>query len=511
MKYFLTIDNGGTNTKVVLFTQCGHQVAVSSFPTPGLEPKPGFHEINLNQLKQTLLKAIKQTILDAQIDSKEIVALTTVGHGKGLYVLDEQRQIFTSGILSADSRGKNLAQKFEKEITQIFSISNQHVMPSQAPILLRWLKENQPEIYTKIGIVFSNKDFIGYLLTGECKQELGDASGNNLVNLQTKQYDARLFDFFEIPEMLSKMPPLITATQKRGSLLPEIAQEVGLPENLPVIAGMFDIDACCLATGVLDEQYFNLIAGTWNINTFPSDTLAKQDSGLMNSCFVGEKYLIEASSPTSAGNLEIIIKMLMTAELRDVKDAGASIYDNLEHFLNTTDATFSQVLYLPFLYGSQVNQDATGSFLGLQSTTTKSELIRAVYEGITFAHRYHVEQLLQVVAKPPKALRLAGGATNSQSWMQMFADVLNLPVETVEANELGGLGGAIIAAVSLEIYPDLTTAVANMVKGKQCFLPDVKQVEIYAKKYQAYRQILIALEQSWTVLKTMTKEEKNDD
>lgn len=497
MKHFLTIDNGGTNTKVVIFDEAGTQVAVKSFPTKGLEYQAGFHEIDLHKLQQDLGQAIPAALAQAKLTGDQIDAVATVGHGKGLYTLDKDKQVFMNGILSADSRAEAYANKFERQVSTIFPISHQHVMPSQAPLLLRWLKDHQPEKYAQIGYVLSNKDFIGYLLTGEVKQELGDASGNNLINLETAEYDRRLLDFFGIEEMADKLPELIHATDLRGRISPAAAQLTGLTAGTPVFGGMFDIDACAVATGVLDDTKLSLIAGTWNMNIFPSDHLASDESGLMNSIFPTGKYLWEASSPTSAGNLAIILKMLMTAEMRDAEDAGRSIYDNLEDFLENTDAAFAKVIFFPFLYGSNVSPDAEGTFIGLRSTTTKSEMIRAVYEGIAFAHRYHVENLVRALGHRPAVIRMSGGACNSPSWVQMFSDILNTPIELVSANELGGLGGAITAAVGLGDYATISEAAQKMSRVLRRYEPRPDQVKMYDEKYRVYRQMQVAMDPVW--------------
>lgn len=509
LQHYLTIDNGGTNTKVVIFDSLGTQMAVSSFPTKGIEPHSGFHEIDLAKLQSDLQVAIKDALVKAKLTGEEINGISTVGHGKGLYVLDKQGKPFVNGILSADSRAESDAEKFESNVSQIFPISHQHVMESQAPVILHWMKNHQPATYNQIGYILSNKDFVGYLLTGEIKQEIGDASGNNLLNLDNQQYDQRLFDFFEIPEMANKVPPLIHSTDIRGKITDEVAQLTGLKVGTPVFGGMFDIDACSVATGVLDSSKFSLIAGTWNMNIFPSTKMAKRESGLMNSIFPTGKYLLEASSPTSAGNLAIILKMLMTAEIRDVTDAHKSIYDSLEEFLSNTDATFSKVIFFPFLYGSNVAPDAEGSFIGIRSNTTKSELIRAVYEGIAFAHRHHVDSLINALGKKPEVIRMSGGASNSPSWVQMFSDILDTPVELVSATELGGLGGAITSAVGNGLYPSIEAAVAKMSSVSRRFAPNQKQVGLYDKKYAVYEHLLGALNSSWTMLKKAQSDLEN--
>lgn len=501
--YFLTIDNGGTNTKVIIFDQSGNQIAVEAFPTKGLEPKSGFHEIDLIKLWQDLATAIRAVLVKGKLKGDQIKGIATVGHGKGLYTLDKEQHIFMNGILSADSRAEKYAAEFEGRVEEIFPLSHQHVMTSQAPVILRWLKDYRSELYNQIGSILSNKDFIGYLLTGEVKQEIGDASGNNLVNLDSEKYDRRLLEFFGITEMMTKLPPLIKATDQRGKVSIEAAEATGLVEGTPVFGGMFDIDACAIATGVLDQSKFSLIAGTWNMNIFPSMTMAPMESGLMNSIFPTGKRLVEASSPTSAGNLAIVLKMLMTAEMRDAKEAGHSIYDDLEAFLSNTDARFSKVLFYPFLYGSNAAPNAEGSFIGIRSNTTKSEMIRAVYEGIAFAHRYHVAQLLTVLGDQPDVIRMSGGATNSKAWIQMFADVLNRPIEIVDASELGGLGGAITSAVGLGIYPSIEVAVEQMVRVKERFEPRAEEVAVYDQKYQGYVTMLQAMDASWRSLKTI--------
>lgn len=500
-RHFLTIDNGGTNTKVIIFDGLGTQMAVSSFPTKGIEPHSGFHEIDLDKLWTDLQAAIKDALMKAKLTGPDITGIATVGHGKGLYVLDQQGKPFINGILSADNRAEHDALQFEKQVSKIFPISHQHVMASQAPAILHWIKKHQPDVYQRIGYILSNKDFTGYLLTGEIKQEIGDASGNNLLNLSTQQYDQRLFDFFEIPEMFTKLPPLIHSTDIRGRIPDEVAQLTGLKVGTPVFGGMFDIDACSVATGVLDSSKFSVIAGTWNMNIFPSDKMADVESGLMNSIFPTGKYLVEASSPTSAGNLSIVLKMLMTAEIRDAADAHKSIYDSLEEFLSNTDANFSKVIFFPFLYGSNVNPDAEGSFIGIRSNTTKSELIRAVYEGIAFAHRHHINSLINALGRRPKLIRMSGGACNSPAWVQMFADVLHTPIELVSATELGGLGGAITSAVGTGLYPSIEVAAKKMSKVSRRFNPNQLQATLYDKKFEAYEHLLIALNNTWPFLK----------
>ncbi|MDN6900698.1 carbohydrate kinase [Oenococcus sicerae] len=504
-KYFLTIDNGGTNTKAVIFDTDGKQVSESSFPTMRIEEKSGFHEIDLNELWAAIGCAIKKTISIAGIESKQIIGVSCVGHGKGLYVLDRNKHIFMHGILSTDSRAIEIARRFEKQVDTIFPISHQHVMESQSPVLLNWLKKNQPQNYDQIGFVLAAKDFVRFKLTGNVFQEYGDASGNNFINLDKKNYDQRLFDFFEISEIYHKMPELKKFSDLCGYITSESSQETGLTIGTPVFGGLFDIDACSLATGVLNNDFFSIIAGTWNINVFPSTKIAPATSGLMNSLYPTGDFLVESSSATSAGNLSITINNLLDEETKNAQSHGKSIYDVLEEFLSHTGADFSKVIFFPFLYGSNVDPNAEGAYIGVQSDTSKSAMIRSVYEGIIFAHKYHISKLIETSGCKPKAIRLSGGGTNSSSWVQMFANVLETPVETVADSELGGLGGAIASSIGTNYYANIDQAVSHMVHLKDKFLPDNQQSVIYRQKYEVYLKLLTALDGSWSSLKNMQR------
>ncbi|MGT2933751.1 FGGY-family carbohydrate kinase [Streptococcus catagoni] len=510
MRYFLSIDYGGTSIKAILFDDKGKEIAVSSFPTLKIEDTPGFREIDLEVTWQAIGASIKEVIDTSAIASSAIAAVIPIGHGKGLYLLDKQQAIFCHGILSTDERANDLATAFEEKVDDLWGLTQQHVVGVQAPVLLRWLKEYDRASYDQIGWVLSAKDFIRFQLTGKVHQEYGDASGNHWINFQTGTYDPAILSFFGIEEMAQALPELVDCADIIGGVSKEAAKLTGLIEGTPVLGGLFDIDACAIGSGVLNDQTFSLISGTWNINTYPSKKAASQASGHMNSYFPNRDYLIEASSPTSAGNLDAILKMLMSEEIRTIKEQGhESIYDTLETFLEQTDASYTDLLFFPFLYGNNTVAEAKACFLGLSTKSTKSHMLRAVYEGIAFAHKQHITQLINAKGSAPKVIRMTGGATHSKAWVQLFADVLNLPIETVSGSELGGLGGALLAKASLDSL-SLAEAVADMVRVKDTYYPNSAQNRYYQQKYELYQQLLTVMAPAWHSLAALSKLAQDD-
>jgi L-xylulokinase len=127
-------------------------------------------------------------------------------------------------------------------------------------------------------------------------------------------------------------------------------------------------------------------------------------------------------------------------------------------------------------------------------------VLRAVYEGVVFAHQDHLERLLKFRGRPER-IRASGGATRSDVWMQIAADSLQTPVEIPDGAELGALGAAICAAVAVGIYPEYPSACAAMVRIARRFDPDPQQADVYRAKYDRYRRLLSALHPAWQDLK----------
>lgn len=510
---FLTIDNGGTSTKVVIHDLMGKQLAVSSFPTKRIEEQPGFREIDLHNLWESIQQAIVMSLKQGDFNPNRVKAISVVGHGKGLYVLNHQGKIFMNGILSTDERAEELTKEFNQKIDRLWPLTNQKIVSVQAPILLNWLKHNQKEKYKEIGYILSAKDFIRAQLTGTITQELGDASGNNLINVTTKDYDSRIMEFFGIDDIQSSLPPLIEATNYKSKTTAEIFEKTGIPIGTPVMGGLFDIQACTLATGIIESNGFSMIAGTWSINVYPDQKNMTFTDDLMTSLlpsFFGKnKYLIEASSATSAGNLDIMLSMLLADEKQRAIENNKSIYEDLEILLETTHPDFTTMYYLPFLYGSNGGEGGRASFIGLTSRSSKSEMIKSVYEGIAFGHKQHIEQLINMKKIQPDVIRISGGATNSSQWVQLFTDIIGIPIETVEGTELGALGGMMLADYALG-EAEISDVIKRCVKMKKRYEPRINFQKAYQKKYEIYQKIVQSLKNVWVDLNEINKEMEND-
>lgn len=488
MRYLMGLDNGGTFSKAAIFREDGVQIASKSAAVSLFTPAPGFRERDLEELWQANAAVMRGAIEESGISPQDIAAVSFSGHGKGLYLVDKDGKSLGHGILSTDSRADDIVSRWEKSgvAEKSRQYTCQPVSACQPTALLAWIKENEPALYAKIGYVFSVNDYIRYRLTGEAYSEYTIASGGGFIDFSQNGYNEELLSLYGLPEMKDCLPPLKYSAELAGAVTAESSAVTGLLPGTPVAAGMFDIDACGIASGLATPDDLCLIAGTWSINEYIADAPVNGESTTRNSFFCEPgKFLVEESSPTSAGNLEWFIRTQLTEECHRAKTEGKSIYDLTNQWVAETEPDKNGVIYLPFLNGSSTENHASGVFFGLSASTTKKEITAAVYEGVVFSHRRHVERLLLHRSRPAK-VRLSGGAANSPVWTQIFADALQLPVETIAGKELGALGAAMAAGVAAGIYPDLSTA-ANQVVSTAAFVEPRKQMQdIYEKKYQAY-------------------------
>lgn len=496
-QYLLGIDNGCTMAKAALFTAGGREVAVASCKSDMLDTQPGWAEFDMDRIWANAAGAIRETIEKSGIDPEEIACVACAGHGNGLYLVDGDGQPVRNAIGSADSRAREYIERWTAEdvLSRIRCKTMQAIWPAQPNALLRWLADHEPESIDKARWVLMCKDFVRAQLTGEIAMERTDMSGTSLINVGTGEYDDEVLEAWGLGGMKSMLPPLCDSADLCGKVTASAAQVTGLTEGTPVAGGLFDIDACGLASGMVDEQALCMVAGTWGCNQYIAREPVVSEDVFMSSCYsIPGYYLMLEGSPTSASNLEWFVSQFFQA---DRGGKGQSVYDLCNDLVAETRPQESGIIFLPFLYGSNVSLDGKACFFGLDGWQTRGHMLRAVYEGVVFSHRWHVDRLLQFRAMPA-SIRLTGGAARSDVWAQMFADVFQVPVEVPEGTELGTLGSAICGAVAAGIYGDYQQACETMVHIARTYEPNRDLGECYQAKYDRYLRTLEVMGPIWS-------------
>lgn len=500
MKYYLGLDNGGTTTKASVYNETGNELATVSVDTSVQTLKPGYTERDMEEMWEANCSVIRETLQKAGISGKQVACVAVCGHGKGLYLWGKNNRPVRNGILSTDNRAFQYPLQWAEDGTEqeVSAHTCQHILSSQPVALLAWFKNHEPEVLESTKWIFTCKDYVRFRLTGEAYAERTDYSGCNFLNLYTGEYDLAVLKSLGLEECKDMLPPLKNSTDICGRITGDVAEKTGLAEGIPVAGGAFDIDACALAVGITDESHLCMIAGTWSINEYIRRTPVTDGSVMMNSIFcIPGYYLVEECSPTSAGNNAWFAKQLMPELLNECKTKGENIYEVMNRWVAEISEEEFCPIYLPFLMASNVHPSAMAGFVGMSSFHTRKHLVRSIYEGIAFSHRYHMEKLLNTRKEMPQAIRLAGGAARSPIWTQMFADVMKLPIESVNVTETGTFGCAILGAVAIGDYPDVTAAWEKMGQTALTVYPNERATAIYDEKYELYCRTIESLDGLW--------------
>jgi len=498
-EYLLGIDSGCTMSKAALYTLDGREVAVAAGKTETRSPHPGWFERSADAVWQTTAGAIRACLDQAGARGADVACVACAGHGNGLYLVDEAGRPVREAILSMDTRARAIVDAWEADgvVASLRPKTMQALWPAQPPPLLAWLRQNEPDVMARARWILMCKDYVRFCLTGKIQAELTDFSGTSLLDVGKADYDPAVLEAYGLADVADLLPPLVRTADIAGQVTAEAAAQTGLAEGTPVAGGMFDIDACGLSVGMVDEKQLCMVAGTWGNNQYIAPEPVADPAIFMTSCYsIPGYYLMLEGSPTSAGNLEWFVTEWMAAERERAEAEGRSVYDLANELVAGTDPADTGIVFLPFLYGSNVGPDATAGLVGLSGRHTRGHVLRAIYEGIVFGHRTHVERLLRFRPRPD-VIRLTGGAARSTVWVQIIADCFQTPVEIPAGTELGALGAAIAAAVAAGCHPGYAEAIDAMVRIDRVQEPDPARGDLYDTKYARYTRVIDALDPAW--------------
>lgn len=500
-KYFIGLDNGGSVTKAGLFDEMGNEVAIASVLAQPIISRPGYVERDANALFMANVNCIKEIIEKSKIDPVLIKAVSVTGHGNGLHLVGKDGKPSYNAIISTDTRAADqVTQWYQNGVFEkLLPITNQNIWAGQLSPLLAWFRDNKKEVLDNSRYAFSVTDFVRFCLTGEAFGEITNMSVINIMNLKSRDYDddaLRLLGLYEYKHLL---PPIRYSNEICGGITEEVAKMTGLVAGTSVAGGMVDFCACPLATGVADEDKLSITTGTWSINLFLSKTAVADKDLLMSALYpVDNYYLIMEGSMTSASNLEWFVQKMMPKEKAEAAKAGENIYQWCNDMVRSVQPEESSIVFLPYLYGTNVNAEAKSCFFGMNYSHERAHVVRAIYEGVVFSTMMHIEKLLKFRQVKPKTVRISGGASKSKEWVQIFADVLQMPIEVSGAKELGTMGAAMCAAVSVGEFQNYEDAIKKYVKVKYVCNPNPEKKEIYEKKYALYKKLVQNMDCLWS-------------
>jgi L-xylulokinase len=493
------IDAGGTMTKAALFDATGRELACERRPNKMLFPAAGHTERDAEAMWGAVCGAIQALLDSTGVAPGDIAGVSVSGYGSGLYVIDRHGNSIRPGIVSTDSRAIGLVAAWDKNglTASQGPLVQQRFWPGQSTALMAWLAENEPETVARAHSILFCKDFLRAKLCGEISTDPTDGGIAGLIDVTRSDYAKDIFVPLGLQKWLGKLPPIAPSIAVAGHITAEAAGLTGLRAGTPVIRGVLDVAASALASGVTEPGQMSVVAGTFSINSTLHATPRLSKLPFLQCLYpIGDRYLATEGSATSAGNLDWFCRTILDGEAARCLAQGRSIYDLCSELVAAAMRRESSALFFPYLFGGPGG--APAGLIGVQASDTLGDVMRAIFEGVVFAHKLDINGLMTGPdAAAPQSIRLAGGASRSDVWAQVFADVLDLPVEITDGSELGAQGVAICAAVAIGLHPDIETAVAQMVRVKRRFMPNPEMTAHYRGAFARFSALSEALAAAW--------------
>lgn len=503
MKYIMGIDCGGTVVKASVFDLEGREFSSCGQKMDTIAPKPDWFERDPAQTKCYAFLAIKKALEKAGVSGKDIAGIGVTGQANGLYMFDQAGNSTYPAVLSSDMRAKNYIKQWQKDGTEerLLPILKEVLWAGQTSVLMSWFAKNNPQVLEQADVCVTAKDYIRFLLTGNWALEITEASTLSILDQETQEISDTALEAFGILQYKDKFPQKILASDEIGGYVTEeAAAATGLAAGIPVVGGLFDCTANTISQGIIREDQLCIIAGTWGMNDMITKKTVYSNQLFGSYIYYPPSYrqLMEGSS-TSASNLEWFVTTFL--KQKGMEFCG---YGEINRMIAEDSSEKNSIVFLPFMYGSNVNLDAKSAFIGLTGAHGIPDMLRAIYEGVVFGHMYHLDRLLKFVDFP-KTVRASGGGAKSDVWMQMFADALGIEIEVSDAEEVGTLGCAMAAGVGAGCYKDIYEAIEKCVHIRKSYKPHAERYAYYQQKYKLYRNVIDALDPVWSSIDTIAR------
>ncbi|MGU3399735.1 FGGY-family carbohydrate kinase [Brucellaceae bacterium D45D] len=503
MPSLLGIDSGLTVTKAVLFDVDGTELSVARRRVAQSLPCPRHVERDMDEFWSATADAIAEAIAKSGRPASDILAIATTAHGDGIYMLDRDKCPLGPGILSLDSRAGDIAEGWvESPVAQrSIAITGQVPHASAPSAILAWVKQNEPERYARIGHVIACKDWLRFCLTGEVGTDRTEAS-TSFTDVSTQTYSKEALALFGLEELWDALPPMSRSDEIVGHVSQICATRTGLVAGTPVVAGLHDVTASALGVGGLGIGTVAIVAGTYSINETLSSKPNVDKSWFCRNGIAPGEWNNMSISPASTANYDWFLDKLCPLERREAEKTGHSIHDMLRPEIDAALATPSTALFHPYLFGSPYGAMASGAFFGLRGWQERGDMLRAVWEGIAFNHRIHVDHLKGGFAI--SAARLTGGVSRSPSFAQMFANVIGMPVTVTDTDEAAAWGAALCAGKGVGVFADVYSDPRDLNAIGRAYVPDAARSKAYEKRYALFKEIASALGPIWPKIDALT-------
>lgn len=491
MKYLIGIDVGTSSTKTVLFDDKLNVIKEASKEYELYQPKNGWAEQNPSDWSNAVICTLKEIIKD--IEKEHVLAIGLTGQMHGLVMLDEKNEVIRPAIIWADQRTSKECEEITQKIgyDNLINITANPALTGFTLSKLLWVKNNEPDNYSRCKKILLPKDYIRFILTNEFKTDVTDASGMQMLNVSKRSWSKEILEKLEID--FSILPEVLESQEISGKLSENIKKELKINNDIYVVAGAGDNAAAAVGVGVIEEKQAFTTIGTSGVVFAPTSKPIIDKQGRIHTFCAAIPNTWHVMGVTQAAGLSM-------SWFRNNFYSENERFSEITKNIKDVEIGSNKLIYLPYLMGERtphLDPNARGVFFGISASHTKIHFLRSIMEGITFS----LKDCLEIINEQGiniSEMKVTGGGSKNKDWLQMITDIYEIPSYTVNSTGTT-LGAAILAGVGVKIFDDVKQA-CDMIKKNDKYMPIMENGLKYSKYYKIYKELYNSLKNNFKTL-----------
>lgn len=497
--FLLGIDIGTTSVKTVIINAKDYNIVATAKAEHDLfSPFPGWAEENPNDWWINTINTIKLCIKKSKINGREIAGIGLSGMVPAFVLLGEKGQVLRPSMQQNDARTYKEIEFIRSRINndEFFNITGCIINQQMVGPKILWMKKNEPEIFSKVKQIIGSYDYIVYKLTGKFSLERNWALESGIYNLRLEKWSNKLLKIIGIKK--SFFPKINNPTDIIGEVSYVAAEEIGIPEGIPVVAGTADHVASAFIAGVQNDGDLLLKFGGAGDILYSTDKLITDKKLFIDYHIIPNKFLINGCMASSGSALKWFTKQAFGESKID--------YAVLDKKANNLKPGSEGIIILPYFIGEKTpifDPLARGVIFGLTLHHTKFHIYRALLEAIGYGFLHHIEVLKEIGCEPKRVIATNGGAV-SRTWGEITSNIIGYPINYLKQNPGSSLGAAFVAGMGINCFDDWSEA-KNFIEISDIVHPDMGEYVKYQKFYLIYKKLYRDLKDNFKDLVEIVK------
>jgi len=483
MKYVIGIDLGTSAVKILLVNLHGNVVQEISKSYPLIQEQTGYSEQNPEDWVDQTVSGLLDLLKNFGGDTEDIEGISFSGQMHGLVLLDENNELLRNAILWNDTRTTAQCQQIYDFVGEerLLAITKNPALEGFTLPKMLWVKEHEPELFSKVKKFVLPKDYLRYKFTGKLQMEYSDAAGTLLLDVSKKEWSTEVCELLGLDSNIC--PPLVYSHIEVGKITLDFSEITGLSDSTRVFAGGADNACGAIGSGILEDGKTLCSIGTSGV------VLSYEASN--DKDFLGKVHYFNHGAPDAFYTMGVTLAAGYSLTwFKDVFAEGES-FDDLLAEVGSVPVGSNGLLFTPYLVGERTPYaDAAirASFIGMDSSHQRKNFVRSILEGITFSLNEIIEIFRQNGKQINTVISIGGGAKN-EVWLQMQADIFDAEIVRLKSEQGPGMGAAMLAAYGCSWFDSLTDCAKEFLKEDKRFHPNKTNVEKYKKLFAIYQDI----------------------